>query len=79
MYEPNAFQIRFGGCKGMLAEAHPADLSGRKIAIRPSMKKFPCTSSNFLEIVKITAPRKFELFLKVFFDIFVKKLFRLYS
>lgn len=71
MYDPSAFQIRFGSCKGMLAEARADDLSGRKIAIRPSMFKFPCSSSSVLEIVKITAPRKFKFYycLFIFFNI----------
>ncbi|CAL1293084.1 unnamed protein product [Larinioides sclopetarius] len=54
-YKPSAFQIRFKGCKGMIAE-NP-NLEGRKLVIRPSMEKFPCDSSNLLEIVKISAPR----------------------
>ncbi|GBM93163.1 RNA-dependent RNA polymerase 1 [Araneus ventricosus] len=54
-YKPSAFQIRFKGCKGMIAE-NP-NLEGRKLVIRPSMEKFSCDSSNLLEIVKISAPR----------------------
>ncbi|GBM42197.1 RNA-dependent RNA polymerase 1 [Araneus ventricosus] len=54
-YKPSAFQIRFKGCKGMVVE-NP-HLKGRQLAIRPSMKKFSCDSSNLLEIVKISAPR----------------------
>ncbi|KAF8787752.1 RNA-dependent RNA polymerase 1 like protein [Argiope bruennichi] len=54
-YKPSAFQIRFKGCKGMVAE--DLRLQGRKLAIRPSMEKFPCDTSNLLEIVKISAPR----------------------
>ncbi|GIY00778.1 RNA-dependent RNA polymerase [Caerostris extrusa] len=54
-YNPSAFQIRFKGCKGMVAE-NP-QLGSRKLAIRPSMEKFPCDTSNLLEIVKISAPR----------------------
>ncbi|GIY00773.1 RNA-dependent RNA polymerase 1 [Caerostris extrusa] len=54
-YNPSAFQIRFKGCKGMVAE-NPS-LRGNKLAIRPSMEKFSCDSSNLLEIVKISAPR----------------------
>ncbi|XP_055940784.1 uncharacterized protein LOC129971224 [Argiope bruennichi] len=53
-YKPSAFQIRFKGCKGMVAENFI--LEGRKLVIRPSMKKFSCDSSNLLEIIKISAP-----------------------
>ncbi|KFM79305.1 RNA-dependent RNA polymerase 1, partial [Stegodyphus mimosarum] len=54
-YQPTAFQIRFKGCKGMIAES--PSLTGRMLGIRPSMEKFQCDSSNLLEIVKISAPR----------------------
>lgn len=40
----------------MVAESRT--LEGRKLVIRPSMKKFECSSSSMLEIVKISAPRK---------------------
>ncbi|KAG8193633.1 hypothetical protein JTE90_002891 [Oedothorax gibbosus] len=58
-YKPTAFQIRFQGCKGMVA-VNP-QLKGRKLIIRPSMNKFPCNSSNLLEIVKISAARNLFL------------------
>lgn len=54
-YKPTAFQIRFRGCKGMVA-VNPL-LEGRKLGIRPSMEKFSCDTSSILEIVKISAPR----------------------
>ncbi|GFT62602.1 RNA-dependent RNA polymerase 1 [Nephila pilipes] len=54
-YKPTAFQIRFQGCKGMVA-VNPL-LKGRKLGIRPSMQKFSCYTSSILEIVKISAPR----------------------
>ncbi|GBM18680.1 RNA-dependent RNA polymerase 1 [Araneus ventricosus] len=58
-YQPSAFQIRYKGCKGMVAE-YPK-LQGRAIGIRPSMNKFKCKTSDQLEIVKTSAPRKLFL------------------
>ncbi|KAL1478093.1 hypothetical protein MTO96_035232 [Rhipicephalus appendiculatus] len=31
------------------------------LCLRPSMQKFPCTSSEFLEVVKVSAPRSVTL------------------
>lgn len=61
MFKPVAFQIRYRGCKGMVVE-YP--IGGRKIRIRPSMNKFECTTSKYLEIVKTSAP---SLFVFIFF------------
>ncbi|GFU35299.1 RNA-dependent RNA polymerase 1 [Nephila pilipes] len=58
-YQPSAFQIRYKGCKGMVVE-NPS-LPGRAIGIRPSMNKFKCKTSDLLEIVKTSAPRKLYL------------------
>ncbi|GFS65766.1 RNA-dependent RNA polymerase 1 [Trichonephila inaurata madagascariensis] len=58
-YQPSAFQIRYKGCKGMVVE-NPM-LPGRVIGIRPSMNKFNCKTSDLLEIVKTSAPRKLFL------------------
>ncbi|KAG8198905.1 hypothetical protein JTE90_015117 [Oedothorax gibbosus] len=57
-YQPSAFQIRYKGCKGMVVEWQRP---GRAIGIRPSMKKFECNTSDNLEIVKTSAPRKLYL------------------
>lgn len=45
---PSAYQIRFGGCKGMVV-VDPR-LKGRKICIRPSMNKFDAPDSLDIEI-----------------------------
>ncbi|XP_054711022.1 uncharacterized protein LOC129220618 [Uloborus diversus] len=58
-FNPTAFQIRYKGCKGMVA-IDPT-LPVRTIGIRPSMEKFECVTSSQLEIVKISAPRKLFL------------------
>ncbi|KAF8787350.1 uncharacterized protein LOC129972502 [Argiope bruennichi] len=58
-YKPSAFQIRYKGCKGMVAEY--SNLQGRAIGIRPSMNKFECKTSDQLEIVKTSAPRRLFL------------------
>ncbi|KFM65756.1 RNA-dependent RNA polymerase 1, partial [Stegodyphus mimosarum] len=58
-YKPSAFQIRYKGCKGMIAEI--PDICGRSIGIRPSMIKFECYSSDQLEIVKTSGPRRLYL------------------
>lgn len=53
-YRACAFQIRLAGCKGMLVENPELQHS---IIIRNSMKKFECTNSYTLEIIKKSAPR----------------------
>ncbi|XP_035225675.1 uncharacterized protein LOC118198167 [Stegodyphus dumicola] len=58
-YKPSAFQIRYKGCKGMIAEI--PDICGRSIGIRPSMIKFECYTSDQLEIVKTSGPRRLYL------------------
>ncbi|KAJ3087107.1 hypothetical protein HK102_011793 [Quaeritorhiza haematococci] len=47
---PSAYQIRFRGCKGMLA-VDPR-LNGDQIHYRPSMEKFQTDQSNTLEIAR---------------------------
>ena len=47
---PSAFQIRFAGCKGVVA-VDPTMPSHLKLRIRPSMKKF-ASSHSHLEVVK---------------------------
>ncbi|KAJ1551705.1 hypothetical protein HK096_003853 [Nowakowskiella sp. JEL0078] len=47
---PSAYQIRFGGCKGMVA-VDPT-LKGDELHIRPSMRKFDAPTSHNFEIVK---------------------------
>ncbi|GJJ78907.1 RNA-dependent RNA polymerase [Entomortierella parvispora] len=46
---PSAFQIRLGGSKGVLA--YSAHLRGRRVEIRPSMKKFD-VAHNVLEVIR---------------------------
>ncbi|CBN78124.1 RNA-dependent RNA polymerase 1 [Ectocarpus siliculosus] len=54
---PSAFQIRMGGCKGMLAvwpDSVMRSVSGRggyKVLVRPSMQKFP-SERNTLEVIQ---------------------------
>ncbi|CAN8004352.1 unnamed protein product [Ixodes hexagonus] len=58
--QPSAIQIRYAGAKGMLC-VNP-ELPNRKLlCLRPSMLKFPCTSSDYLEVVKLSAPRSVTL------------------
>jgi len=52
-YTPSAFQIRFGGCKGVLS-TWPS-LDGEKIQIRRSMKKFE-SDHNKLDVVNYSSP-----------------------
>ncbi|CAB4432062.1 unnamed protein product [Rhizophagus irregularis] len=47
---PSVFQIRFGGCKGMVA-VDPT-LKGDVLCIRPSQRKFKAPDPLYLEIVK---------------------------
>ncbi|CAN8023648.1 unnamed protein product, partial [Ixodes persulcatus] len=48
-------KIRYAGYKGMLC-LNPC-LQGDKLVLRPSMRKFDCSSSDSLELVKVSAPR----------------------
>jgi len=52
-YTPSAFQIRFGGCKGVLT-TWPS-LDGERIEIRKSMKKFE-SDHNKLDVVNYSSP-----------------------
>ncbi|KAH7934737.1 uncharacterized protein LOC119404960 [Rhipicephalus sanguineus] len=53
--EPSAIQIRYAGYKGMLC-LNPT-LDGDKLVLRESMCKFPCSTSDVLEVIKVSAPR----------------------
>lgn len=53
--EPSAIQIRYAGYKGMLC-LNPS-LAGDKLVLRESMSKFPCHTSEVLEVIKVSAPR----------------------
>ncbi|KAH6941070.1 hypothetical protein HPB50_013213 [Hyalomma asiaticum] len=53
--EPSAIQIRYAGYKGMLC-LNPR-LEGEKLVLRESMCKFPCSTSQALEVIKVSAPR----------------------
>lgn len=53
--EPSAIQIRYAGYKGMLC-LNPC-LDGDKLVLRESMRKFPCSTSEVLEVIKVSAPR----------------------
>ncbi|XP_029824565.2 probable RNA-dependent RNA polymerase SHL2 [Ixodes scapularis] len=52
---PSAIQIRYAGYKGMLC-VNPL-LPGDKLVLRESMRKFTCSSSDSLEVIKVSAPR----------------------
>ncbi|KAJ3122031.1 RNA-dependent RNA polymerase [Nowakowskiella sp. JEL0407] len=47
---PSAYQIRFAGCKGMVA-VDPT-LEGNQLHVRPSMRKFEAPTSRTFEIVR---------------------------
>lgn len=53
--QPSAFQIRFAGCKGVVA-VNPHMPAGVKLQIRPSMRKF---ESNHLQLEVCQAARRF--------------------
>ncbi|XP_075725741.1 uncharacterized protein LOC119179556 isoform X4 [Rhipicephalus microplus] len=57
---PSAIQIRYAGAKGMLC-VNPALPKKKLLCLRPSMQKFPCYSSEYLEVVKVSAPRSVTL------------------
>ncbi|CAN8004584.1 unnamed protein product, partial [Ixodes hexagonus] len=52
---PSAIQIRYAGYKGMLC-VNP-ELPGEKLVLRKSMRKFDCSSSDSLEVIKVSGPR----------------------
>ncbi|CAN8010599.1 unnamed protein product [Ixodes pacificus] len=52
---PSAIQIRYAGYKGMLC-VNPR-LEGDKLMMRGSMRKFECSTSDSLEVIKFSAPR----------------------
>ncbi|KAH6920624.1 hypothetical protein HPB50_028387 [Hyalomma asiaticum] len=57
---PSAIQIRYAGAKGKLC-VNPALPDKKLLWLRPSMQKFPCFNSEFLEVVKVSAPRSLTL------------------
>lgn len=52
---PSAFQIRFGGCKGVVAQWPSLGYEKDLLYIGDSMKKFQ-SESHHLEIIEITKP-----------------------
>lgn len=52
---PSAFQIRFGGCKGVVAQDPTLGDDADVLVIRKSMHKFKSDSNN-LEILEETRP-----------------------
>ncbi|KAH7978577.1 hypothetical protein HPB49_005942 [Dermacentor silvarum] len=53
---PSATQIRYAGSKGMLCINHALPYK-KLLCLRPSMQKFPCASSEYLDVVKVSASR----------------------
>ncbi|XP_037560761.1 uncharacterized protein LOC119439287 isoform X1 [Dermacentor silvarum] len=51
---PSAMQIRYAVSKGMLC-INPALPNKKLLCLRPSMQQFPCTSSEYLEVVEVSA------------------------
>lgn len=59
-YTPSAFQIRFGGCKGVVSIAPDLGEETEKLQIRKSMEKFKC-KHNKLEVCDVTKPGRLHL------------------
>lgn len=57
---PSAFQIRFGGCKGVVAQDPTLGNNADVLVIRKSMHKFKSDSNN-LEILEVTRPGRLHL------------------
>ncbi|XP_077981923.1 uncharacterized protein LOC144436930 [Glandiceps talaboti] len=55
---PSAFQIRYGGCKGVVAI--DTEIQGEKLQLRPSMRKFTCDHSS-VEIMDKASPGRLYL------------------
>lgn len=53
--KPSAIQVRYAGFKGVLC-LNP-ELPGDRLVLRESMRKFPCHTSDVLEVIKVSAPR----------------------
>lgn len=53
--KPSAFQIRYGGCKGVVSQDPELGEEKDVLVIRKSMKKFNSESKN-LEILQVTKP-----------------------
>lgn len=62
---PSAFQIRFGGCKGVVAQDPTLGNNADVLVIRKSMRKFESKSNN-LEILGETRPGKLVNHWKVY-------------
>ncbi|XP_056022215.1 uncharacterized protein LOC125649621 [Ostrea edulis] len=58
--EPSAFQIRYGGCKGVVSQDPNLSEDCSILVIRKSMDKFTSTSRN-LEILQVTNPGRLHL------------------
>lgn len=54
---PSAFQIRFGGCKGVIAIDSSLGENREIVVIRESMKKFESNSKS-LEVLQVSRPGK---------------------
>ncbi|XP_061186848.1 uncharacterized protein LOC133194972 [Saccostrea echinata] len=58
-YVPSAFQIRFGGCKGVVAQ-DPSLGEKDVLVLRESMRKFQSNSTG-LEVLEVTRPGRLHL------------------